>query len=54
VVKKRPSTDAVIFDITAKIMVHFETNWGSHMWARFYFIDTIDIDTEMIRKYLVA
>jgi len=26
--------------------------WGNHFWARGYCIDTVGLDTEMIRKYI--
>ena len=26
--------------------------WGNHFWAKGYCIDTVGIDTEMIRKYV--
>ena len=25
--------------------------WGNHLWARGYCVDTVGLDTEMIRKY---
>ena len=26
--------------------------WGNHFWARGYCVDTVGLDTEMIRKYI--
>ena len=26
--------------------------WGNHFWARGYFVSTIGLDEEMIRKYV--
>ena len=26
--------------------------WGNHFWARGYCIDTVGLDTEMVRKYV--
>ena len=26
--------------------------WGNHFWAKGYFVDTIGVDAEMIRKYV--
>ena len=26
--------------------------WGNHLWARGYCVDTVGLDTEMIRKYV--
>jgi putative transposase len=26
--------------------------WGNHFWARGYCVDTVGLDTEMIRKYV--
>ena len=26
--------------------------WGNHSWARGYCVDTVGLDTEMIRKYI--
>jgi putative transposase len=27
--------------------------WGNHFWANGYCVDTVGLDTEMIRKYIV-
>jgi putative transposase len=29
------------------------TYWGNHFWARGYCVDTVGLDAEMIRKYIV-
>lgn len=26
--------------------------WGNHLWARGYCVDTVELDAEMIRKYV--
>ncbi len=26
--------------------------WGNHLWAKGYCVDTVGLDTEMIRKYV--
>jgi putative transposase len=26
--------------------------WGNHFWARGYYVDTVGVDAEMIRKYV--
>ncbi len=26
--------------------------WGNHFWAKGYFVDTVGVDAEMIRKYV--
>jgi putative transposase len=26
--------------------------WGNHFWSRGYCVDTVDLDSEMIRKYV--
>ena len=26
--------------------------WGNHFWAREYCVDTVGLDTELIRKYI--
>ena len=26
--------------------------WGNHLWARGYCVDTVGLDTDMIRKYV--
>ena len=26
--------------------------WGNHFWSRGYCVDTVELDTEMIRKYV--
>ena len=26
--------------------------WGNHFWARGYFVSTVEIDEEMIRRYV--
>lgn len=26
--------------------------WGNHLWARGYCVDTVGLDSEMIRKYV--
>ena len=26
--------------------------WGNHFWARGYCVDTVDLDAEMVRKYV--
>ena len=33
---------------------HLKTQkyWGNHFWARGYCVDTVGLDTEMIRKYV--
>ena len=27
--------------------------WGNHFWAEWYCVDKVDLDAEMIRKYVV-
>lgn len=28
--------------------------WGMHMWARGYFVSTVGVDEEAVRKYIAA
>jgi REP element-mobilizing transposase RayT len=41
-----------IEDVQSVSVTHEETVLGNHFWAKGYCVDTVDLDADMIRKYV--